>query len=194
MCCSTPTRCSVVTWTGCGLAEESRLAQAAGWSVHEAESTGTPEFARRRRRPDSPGAATAGRQLGLPQPCRGCRAYGLRGHRAGHDADIARRLAAEREHLGRREVSAVSGAQLVLRCGRSRLARPEEEAKPWGVSPGLEQLGTKGEQIARFPHPKNLSEFWHGYPVSALDDKARVGAPVRWPPDRRLAHGGTYHS
>lgn len=39
----------------------------------------------------------------------------------------------------------------------------------WGVSPGLPVLGTQGERIAKFPARSNLSDDWHGYPVSALD-------------------------
>lgn len=40
----------------------------------------------------------------------------------------------------------------------------------WGVRPGLTEVGTEGECLAKFPDPQNDFDAWHGYPISALDE------------------------
>ncbi len=47
----------------------------------------------------------------------------------------------------------------------------DSRAHLWAVASGLEEIGTDGERIAKFPERANLADDWHGYPVSALDPK-----------------------
>ena len=40
----------------------------------------------------------------------------------------------------------------------------------WGVHDGgTTDLGLRGERLAKFPHPQNATDPWHGYPVSPQD-------------------------
>lgn len=44
----------------------------------------------------------------------------------------------------------------------------------WGLRPGLAEIGTNGECIAKFPRPSNPADERHGYPVSAGDRRREL--------------------
>jgi hypothetical protein len=41
----------------------------------------------------------------------------------------------------------------------------------WGIRANLSELGCDGERVAKFPAVQNAHDPWHGYPVSALDER-----------------------
>ena len=44
----------------------------------------------------------------------------------------------------------------------------------WGLKPNLDEIGVDGRALAKFPDPTNLTDPWHGYPVSARDPKRQL--------------------
>jgi len=61
--------------------------------------------------------------------------------------------------------------EYVVFCDAEVNAWIDSRPQLWGLLPGLPEIGTKRERIAKFPRPSNATDAWHGYPVSALDDK-----------------------
>ena len=46
----------------------------------------------------------------------------------------------------------------------------DTKSQLWAVhAQGATVLGQRGERLARFPHPQNATDPWHGFPVSPQD-------------------------
>lgn len=55
---------------------------------------------------------------------------------------------------------------------RAELAKwRDSRPQLWGLLPQLEVIGLDNRKLAKFPNPKNATDAWHGYPISALDPK-----------------------
>ena len=56
-------------------------------------------------------------------------------------------------------------------CASENEAWRDSRPQLWGLLPGLPEIGSDGERLAKFPDPPNEADAWHGYPVSAQDTK-----------------------
>lgn len=91
---------------------------------------------------------------------------------------------------GRTAKKSVHKSRWAVREGRQYLLfRPASEG--WwhcdgsnglfSISPGGQLiLGRDGERLAFFPHPRNASDPWHGFPVSSSDKRPGISVIDMW--------------